>query len=111
MRFICCEAEEDIEPIHVAQVEMDRMPCFSSGVVELKEIILHLWRSSHLTSPLQAQNKDIEHETIILEDKGRKLEPANHTVCIHMRHVLASRDGIVLHSDVIGRIVVQKKTM
>ena len=25
MRFICCEAEEDIEPIHVARVEMDRM--------------------------------------------------------------------------------------
>jgi hypothetical protein len=48
--------------------------------MELKEIIRHLWRSSHLTSSLQAQNEDVEHETVILEDKSQKLESTNHTI-------------------------------
>ena len=109
-RFICSEAEEDMEPVHVVRVETDRMPCFGRRVAELREIIRHLWRSSHLASPLQAQNEDIEHETVILEDKGRKLESANHTIRIRMRHVLVSKNSIVLRSDVIGQIVVQNET-
>jgi hypothetical protein len=72
-RFICSEAGEDMEPVHVARVETDMMPCFGCGVAELKEIIRHLWRSSHLASPLQAQNEDIQHETVILEDKRPKI--------------------------------------
>ena len=52
-RFICGKAEEDVEPVHVARVETDRMLCFGPGVTELKEIIGHLRRSSHLAGPLQ----------------------------------------------------------
>src|ERR1700722_5650404 len=44
---------KDVEPVHVARVETDRMSCFGPGVTELKEIIGHLRRSSHLASPLQ----------------------------------------------------------
>ena len=37
-RFICGKAEEDVEPVHVARVETDRMPCFGPGVTELKAL-------------------------------------------------------------------------
>ena len=42
--------------------------------------------------------------------QGQKLEPTNHTVRIHMRHVLVSKDSIVFRGDVIGELVVQNKT-
>src|SRR5258708_11819874 len=86
------------------------MPCLGCGVTELKEIIGHLWRPSHLASPLQAQDENIKHKTIILEDEGRKLETTNHTVRICMRHVLVSEDSVVFRGDVIGQIVVQNET-
>jgi hypothetical protein len=98
-RFICDEAQEDMEPVHIVRIEMDRMTCFGSRVAELKGIIWHLWPFSHLVSPLQAQNEDIEHEDGILEDKGRKLEPVNHDIRIRMCHVLVSTDSIVLRSE------------
>jgi hypothetical protein len=82
------------------------MPCFGRGVTELKEIIGHLWWSGHLASPLQAQDENVEHETIVLEDEGRKLKSTNHTVRICMRHVLVREDSVVLRGDVIGQIVV-----
>jgi len=74
------EAEEDMKLVHITRIETDRVMCFGCGVTELKEVVGQLWRSSHLASPLQAQDEDIEHKSIILEDKGRKLKPANHTV-------------------------------
>src|SRR6266567_2080456 len=86
------------------------MPCFGSRVTELKEIIGHLWWSGHLASPLQAQDENVEHQTIVLEDEGRKLKSTNHTVRICMRHVLVREDSVVLRGDVIGQIVVQNET-
>ena len=59
-----------MQSVHIARVKMDRMPCFSHEVTELKGIIGHLWWSGHLASPLQAQDEAVEYETTVLEDEG-----------------------------------------
>lgn len=48
-----------------------------------------------------------EHESVVLEDKGRELEAADHAKGVDVRHVLVGEDRVVLGGDVVGQVVVE----
>jgi hypothetical protein len=76
-RLISREAEEDMNAIDVARVEADRMAGFGGAVSELQEVVGKLRRTGHFARTLQAEDEQVEYETVILEDEGGELKTTN----------------------------------
>lgn len=82
------------------------MANFGRCVLESQEVIGHLGRTRHFTSALQAQHKQIQHETVILRDERCKLQTSNDAVAVRVIHVLVVDDDVVLGCHVIGNVVI-----
>ncbi len=64
------------------------MAGLSLHVLEGEEVIGHLRGSGHLTSSLQAQYQEVQHQPVVLHYEGGKLETTDDPVRVGMVHVL-----------------------
>ncbi len=64
------------------------MAGLSLHVLEGEEVIGHLRGSGHLTSSLQAQYQEVQHQPVVLHYEGGKLETADDPVRVGVVHVL-----------------------
>ena len=53
-----------------------------------EEVIRHLWWSGHLTGALQTEDQQVQHQPVVLDNEGGKLEPADHSIRVGVVHVL-----------------------
>jgi hypothetical protein len=51
----------------------------------LQETIPSLGWTGHLARSLQAEDQEIEHETVVLEHKGGELKTSDHTVGVYLK--------------------------
>ena len=86
-RLLRSEAEEDVYPVDITRVEADGVTCLRSNVAVLQEVVRHLRGTSHLARALQAENEQIQDETIVLEDEGGELKSADEAVRVRVGHV------------------------
>lgn len=121
-RLVRREAEHDVDAVHVARVQADRVASLRRRVAELKEVVRHLRRSGHLARALKTEDEQVEDETVVLrtqdasaarsgkggnrprkylEDERGELETADETVRVDVRHVLVGQDDVVLRSTVV----------
>ena len=73
MQLTGSETEHDVDLVDVAGVETDRVTRLSDSVLELQEVVGQLRRPSHLACSLQAEDKQIEYEAVVLKDEIREL--------------------------------------
>ena len=63
---------------------------FPNGTPDLvgEEVIWHLWRSGHLAGSLQPKDQQVQHQAVVLNNEGGKLEATDHTIRVGVIHVL-----------------------
>ena len=66
-----------------------------------KEVVGSVWWASHIGRTLQAEQEDIDDETVVLEHECRELQATNHAVGIGVVHVLVIKLHVVLAADVV----------
>jgi len=86
------------------------MAHFSLCVLKTHELVWLLDLTSQLESPLLAKHAQIEHQSIVLEDKAGELEAANETIRVRVTHVFVGHNYIVLSGHVIGQIVIHDES-
>ena len=65
--LLCCEAEEDVQTVHVSGVESDRVIGLNLHILVGQEVIRKLWGASHFTGSLQTQYQEVQHQTVVLD--------------------------------------------
>ena len=60
------------------------------GIPDLvgEEVIWHLRRAGHLAGTLQPEDQQVQHQAVVLNNEGGKLQAADHTVRVGVVHVL-----------------------
>ena len=76
----------------------------------LEKVIWHLRRPSHLTSSLQPEHQEVQHEAVVLDDERGKLQTSDDAVRVGVVHVLVVYDHVVLGSHVVGYVVFHDQT-
>ncbi len=64
--FVDGESEENVEAIHITGIQANGMASFSGRVAVLEEVIGHLWRTIHLASALQTEDKEIKDKACVV---------------------------------------------
>jgi hypothetical protein len=105
-RVVRAEAEEDPDSVNVACVQTDWVLGLCGTITELQEVVGALRWSSHFARALQAQKKQIDDQTIVLEDERGKLQTSDHTIAVNVVHVLVVQLNVVLGRDVVCQVVV-----
>lgn len=76
-----------MQAIHITGIQANGMASFSCRIPVLKEIVGHLWRTSHLAGSLQTKDEEIKDKAIVLENKCRELQSTDQTEGVGMRHI------------------------
>ena len=76
----------------------------------LEKVIWHLRRSSHLTSSLQPEHQEVQHETVVLDDERGELQTSDDAVRVGVVHVLVVYDHVVLGGHVVSYVVLYDQT-
>lgn len=63
------------------------MASFSRRITVLKEVVRHLWRTSHLAGALQTENQEIEDKAVVLENECRELQSTDQDKGVSVCHV------------------------
>mmetsp|Transcript_8730 Transcript_8730/g.18587 ORF Transcript_8730/g.18587 Transcript_8730/m.18587 type:complete len:747 (-) Transcript_8730:2392-4632(-) len=103
------EAEEDVDLVDVARVEADGVPRLSAHVPEGQELVGHLGRARHFTGPCEAQQQQVQDQTVVLRDEAGKLQSSDEAVAVGVAHVLVRNHHVVLGGDVVGNVVVHNQ--
>lgn len=61
---------------------------FRRDVLKREEIVGHLRRPSHFTGPLKAQDKQVKHQAVVLDNERGKLQATDDAVRVGVIHVL-----------------------
>ena len=93
--------------VDIAGVQPDGVASLGTGVPETQEVIGDLRWARNLCGPCETQHQQIQYQTIVLHDKGGKLQTPDQTIRVGMRHVLVGNHDVVLGSDVVCNVVVQ----
>lgn len=100
------ESEENVDPVDIAAEQTNRVTDFGWSVLEGQEVVRHLRWTRHFTRSLQAQNQEIQHQSVVLRDERRELQSANDSVAVRVVHVLVVDDDVVLGCHVVSDVVV-----
>lgn len=76
-----------METVDVTGVQPDWMASLCGRITILEEVVGHLWGTCHLARTGETKDKEIENKSVVLEDEGGELKPANQTVCICVGHI------------------------
>lgn len=93
--------------VDVAGVQPDGVARLGASISEAQEVIGYLRRASNLCGTCQTQHEQVQHQAIVLHDKGSKLQTPDQPIGIGVSHVLVGNHNVVLGSDVVSNIVVQ----
>lgn len=104
------ESEENVDPVDIAAEQTNWMTDFGWSVLEGQEVVGHLRWTCHFTRSLQAQNQEIQHQSVVLRDERRKLQSANDSVAVRVVHVLVVDDNVILGCHVVSNVVVHDET-
>lgn len=81
-----------------------------SSYLECQEVIGQLRWASHFTGTLQAQQQQVQHQSIVLCDEGGELQATQDTIGVGVVHVLVGDDHVVLGCHVVSNVVVHDQT-
>ena len=107
--FVGREAEHDEDAIDVATVQPDRMAGFDVDALEPQKVARRLQRAGKLACAVQAEQEQVEHQAVVLEDERRELQPADQTVRVRVAHVLVGKDNVAFGRHVVGNVVVDNQ--
>lgn len=102
--------EEDMNSVDVSAEQSNWMGCFRCNILERQEIVRHLRWTGHFAGSLQAQDEQIQDETIVLRDERRELKTSNNAITVCVVHVFVGDDNVVLGCHVISDVVINDET-
>ena len=79
-RILFIKLEDNVDFVDIPHVEPDWMAHFGFCVLETHEFVWLLHLTSQLECPLLAKHAQIEHQSIVLEDKAGKLEATDEAI-------------------------------
>mmetsp|Transcript_10204 Transcript_10204/g.41240 ORF Transcript_10204/g.41240 Transcript_10204/m.41240 type:complete len:678 (+) Transcript_10204:3871-5904(+) len=106
LRLFRREPEEHVDLVDVPAVQADGVPGLRADVAVGDELVGHLRGTGNLARAGQTENQQIQHESVVLGHKRRKLQAADEAVGVGVGHVLVRDDHVVLRRDVICDVVV-----
>ena len=98
--------ELDVRNRCVARIQPDGVGDFSVDVLESKEVVWHLGWSGHLCGPVEAEDEEVDHEAVVLDDEAGELEAPDDPVGVGVVHVLVVDRHVVLGSHAVSDVVV-----
>ncbi len=104
------EPEQNMNPVHVARIQSDRVRRLSVHILKLQKIVRKLWWPGHLRCSVQAQYQQVQDQPIILHNKRGKLQAPYNTIRIRVVHVLVIDDDIILGAHVVGDVMVHNES-
>ncbi len=110
LRLFSTESEEHPDPVNVSGVQTNGMSRLCFAITELQEVVRALRWTSKLRSTLKTEQKQVNDQAIVLEDKAGKLQTSDHTVAVGMVHVFVVELNVVLRGDVVSQIVIHDET-
>ena len=93
--------------VDVAGVQPDGVARLGASISEAQEVIGYLRRASNLCGSCETQHEQVQHQAIVLHDKGSKLQAPDQPIGVGVSHVLVGNHNIVLGRDVVSNVVVQ----
>mmetsp|Transcript_15391 Transcript_15391/g.46047 ORF Transcript_15391/g.46047 Transcript_15391/m.46047 type:complete len:239 (-) Transcript_15391:180-896(-) len=104
------EAEEDVQLVHVATVETDRVLGLGLQIAEGQKVVGQLGRAGHLACALQTEQQYVQQEAVVLHNERTELQATNQPVGVGVRHVLERELDVVLGGHVVSDVVVKHQT-
>ncbi len=83
------------------------MARLDASISEAQEVIGYLRRASDLCGTCETQHEQVQHQAIVLHDKGSKLQTPDQPIGVRVSHVLVGNHNVVLGCDVVSNVVVQ----
>ena len=100
------QPQQQVQLVNVATVEPDRVSLLRRHVAKRKELVGHRGWPGDLGGAREPEDKEVEHQSVVLHDEGRELQPAQQPVRVGVVHVLEGDVDIVLGGHVVGEVVV-----
>ncbi len=96
--------------VDVAGVQPDGVARLGASISEAQEVIRYLRRASNLCGTSETQHEQVQHQAVVLHDKGSKLQTPDQPIGVGVSHVLIGNHNVVLGCDVVSNVVVQHQT-
>lgn len=92
--------EEDVDAVNVAAVQSDRVSALCGRVLETEEVVGHLRWAGHLAGTVQAQDQQVHHQAVVLDNERGELEPPDDTIGVGVVHILVRyKDKQIKHQQ------------
>lgn len=107
--LIFCKSKQNINMIHVAQIDSYRVLHLQLDTLEDHKFVLIERRTCDLVGSVQAHYQDINYHTVELVDEGGELETHQQTVEVCMVHIFEVHYYVVFGSHVVSYVMIHNQ--
>ena len=110
LRILCIKPQQHINTINVTCVQSDGVSCLRLDVFEGQILIGDFRGPRNFRGPCQAQQQQIQDQSVVLEGKRGELQATDKAIGVGMHHVFERKHDVVFGRHVVGNVVVDDQT-
>lgn len=104
--FVAGEFEENIKMIDIPEIDSNGMSGLNFDRLEYHELIFISSRSCNLVSSIETHDKNIDDESIELEDERSELQTHKQSIIVSMIHVFKVDNHVILSRHVVSNVMI-----